>query len=335
MNNYQNFTAVDNWTSTDTNFSGFSDELLVDDMVFTLLEDQKRIDSKYLFDSTGARLFQEICLLPDYYPARMELEILKDSIIPGLPYYRDVEIVEIGTGGSLKIKTLIMSLHQNPECEIHFVPVDFSNAAIRLSTEPVLDILTKDSINPLYTDFNNPLNLPPTDVPRIFCIFGGTPGNLEDFRALQLMKSVKANMKSQDRLLVGFDMKKHDSMLEKAYNDSKGLMPAFHKNILAVLNRITGAGIDLEKFVYQVVFNPERSRIEMKLRALTDLNLHLRKAGLILGMVRGESIMTATTRKYDVGEIEELAESADLFINRICSTEDNWFSMVDFSKVCG
>ena len=39
---------------------------------------QKELSPKYFYDATGARLFEDITLLPEYYPTRAELAILRE-----------------------------------------------------------------------------------------------------------------------------------------------------------------------------------------------------------------------------------------------------------------
>ena len=329
MANNQNVSAGINPVRTKSSFHGITEEIHIDDIVFSLLEDQKRLDSKFLFDMTGVRLFQEICLLSEYYPSRVGLQILKKSVIPSLPDYRDIEIIAIGSGEYMKIKTLIQALHVKQSRILRFIPLDFTEAAIESTSNPLRDLFPQLNITAMRADLTRPLNLYDSECPRIFCLFGGTPGNTEDFKTTTLLQSIKLNMNHNDILLAGFDRKKSVRIMEKAYNDSKGLMAMFNKNILPVVNRIARSGIDPDNFTHHAFYNPARSRIEMHLKATSDLNLHLRKAGLILGMCRGESILTAASKKYEPDDIDDLAESTGLKINRLYSDDKNWFSIAE------
>src|SRR5260370_19026506 len=59
-----------------------------DDVIDTLSQHPKRLSPKYFYDATGSELFEQITTLPEYYPTRTELSILRDrsraisSIIP-------------------------------------------------------------------------------------------------------------------------------------------------------------------------------------------------------------------------------------------------------------
>ena len=329
METYQNITASKKRFRTESKFPGIGEEIHIDDMVFSLLEDQKRIDAKFLYDTTGTRLFQEICLLRDYYPSRTALHVLKESVIPSLPSYEEVEIVTIGPGDNLKAKSLVMHMSHRSAKRIRFTPVEFSESAINITTQSVQNMFENVEINPIHTDLNEPFTLPEPDMPRIYYMFGSSPGQPEDHRTIPLLSTIRSNMNKHDILLAGFDRVKPVHILEKAYNDSKGLVAAFNKNVLSVTNRVTAAGIDPSMFVHQAFFNTKLSRIEMHLKATEDLNLHLRKAGLILGMIRGESIRTATAKKYSRIDIEETAAAAGFRINELYNDAKKWYTIAE------
>ena len=48
------------------------------DVIAGLTARPKRLSPKYFYDATGAQLFEEITLLPEYYPTRAELAILRE-----------------------------------------------------------------------------------------------------------------------------------------------------------------------------------------------------------------------------------------------------------------
>ena len=48
------------------------------DAVAALSQSPKRLSPKYFYDETGSRLFEQITALPEYYPTRVELSILRE-----------------------------------------------------------------------------------------------------------------------------------------------------------------------------------------------------------------------------------------------------------------
>ena len=69
---------------------------------------QKKINSKYFYDEKGSVLFDKITKLDDYYPTKIECEILeksKDHLKRILP--SNSVVVEFGSGSNYKIKKLM------------------------------------------------------------------------------------------------------------------------------------------------------------------------------------------------------------------------------------
>jgi len=48
------------------------------DVIDDLSQHPKRLSPKYFYDATGSELFEQITVLPEYYPTRTELGILRD-----------------------------------------------------------------------------------------------------------------------------------------------------------------------------------------------------------------------------------------------------------------
>ena len=72
-----------------------------DDVIGDLSQQPKRLSPKYFYDVTGSELFEQITVLPEYYPTRTELGILRDrgraisAIIP-----KGAALVEFGAGAT-------------------------------------------------------------------------------------------------------------------------------------------------------------------------------------------------------------------------------------------
>src|SRR5438034_4612124 len=92
------------------------------DVIGNLSQHPKRLSPKYFYDATGSELFEQITLLPEYYPTRSELSILRDrssaisAIVPD-----GAALVEFGAGATTKVRLL---LH---DCTfVAYLPVDIS-----------------------------------------------------------------------------------------------------------------------------------------------------------------------------------------------------------------
>ena len=83
----------------------------------------KWLPPKYFYDETGAQLFDDITLLPEYYPTRAELSILREHaadiarLVPA-----GAALIEFGSGSSVKARILLSAA---PTIAA-YVPVDIS-----------------------------------------------------------------------------------------------------------------------------------------------------------------------------------------------------------------
>src|SRR6187551_3628769 len=93
-----------------------------DDVIEGLSQHPKRLSPKYFYDAAGSELFEEITVLPEYYPTRTELGILRErageiaAIVP-----KGAALVEFGAGATTKVRLLL------EQCDFGaYVPVDIS-----------------------------------------------------------------------------------------------------------------------------------------------------------------------------------------------------------------
>src|SRR5437588_13024182 len=78
------------------------------DVIDDLSQHPKRLSPKYFYDATGSELFEQITVLPEYYPTRTEIDILRDrggEIAAHLP--KGAALVEFGAGATTKVRILL------------------------------------------------------------------------------------------------------------------------------------------------------------------------------------------------------------------------------------
>ena len=75
----------------------------------TLGIDSKFITPKFFYDKKGSELFEKICALPEYYPTRTEIDILKNLHVLNYLSYLDesFRLVELGSGASVKTRLIL------------------------------------------------------------------------------------------------------------------------------------------------------------------------------------------------------------------------------------
>ena len=93
------------------------------DLLNALLQTNKHISPKYFYDVKGSLLFDQICDLPEYYPTRTELLILKEHAADIAKHMgAKAELIELGAGSLTKVRFLLREM----DSPISFLPMDIS-----------------------------------------------------------------------------------------------------------------------------------------------------------------------------------------------------------------
>jgi L-histidine Nalpha-methyltransferase len=274
---------------------------------------QKELPPKYFYDHRGSELFEEITRLPEYYPTRTEKALLASWMPSLIAELGTRTLIELGAGNSEKSR-LILSAMRQAGTATRYVPIDVSasflnQTAGRLRREYpglVVEPLTAD----ISEDFAPPAELPH---PALYAFLGGTIGNFYPPAAIRLLGRLRAAMQSSDRLLLGVDLRKDVSLIEAAYNDSRGVTAAFNRNMLLVLNHELGADFEPDSFEHLAFYEPLTHRIEMHLVASAPQEVRIPGIGIV-SFAAGQTIRTEISCKHDRGSVTELFTAAGLRI---------------------
>jgi len=287
---------------------------------------------KLFYDDVGARLFEEITTVPEYYPTRTELGILREHL-PDMARRLgpEVVVVEFGSGSGRKTELLLDAL-EHPAA---YIPVDIAReqleaVAARMDRDfPALRVL------PLAADYTRPFHLPdpgPGSGPPLLFFPGSTVGNFEPPDAEAFLRQARESMGPGARLLIGVDLVKPRAVLEPAYDDARGVTAAFNRNALVNLNRLLGTDFDPGAFQHRAIWNEESSRIEMHLVALEDQEVDL-PAGeggggaTRFAFRRGEFIVTEHSYKYTLAGIEALMTGSGWQAVESWTDPEQWFAV--------
>lgn len=285
----------------DEQTSAFAREAIGD-----LSQRPKRLSPKYFYDATGSELFEAITRLPEYYPTRTELSILRDrgsqiaAIVP-----KGAALIEFGAGATTKVRLLL------EKCAIGaYVPVDISGDFLKDQA----DALRKDfpglAVYPVAADFTAPFALPAeiADMPKVGFFPGSTLGNFEPHEACAFLRSAREILGKGAQMIIGVDLEKDERVLYDAYNDAAGVTARFNLNVLVRINRELGGNFDLSAFTHRAIYNRERHRIEMHL--ISKKSQSVRLLGTSLAFRVGESIHTESSYKYSLDRFTALARGS-------------------------
>ena len=281
--------------------SGFAQSILAG-----LAAERKTIESKWLYDAAGSRLFDRITMLEEYYPTRTEtgiLEVRAAELAAHAP--PGSALVELGSGSSVKTRLLLDALPQLGA----YVPVDISaehldEAARRLDADyPALDVC------PVVADFTAEFTLPEIieNGPKVLFFPGSTLGNFEIESAVALMRRLRT-LQKVTAFVIGIDLVKDRQTLLHAYDDGEGVTAAFNLNLLARINRELGADFDPSAFRHKARWNETESRIEMHLVSREKQTVTV--AGKTIRFAEGETIHTENSHKFTPDGFRDLALQA-------------------------
>jgi L-histidine N-alpha-methyltransferase len=286
---------------------------------------QKELSPKWFYDAAGSALFDEITRLVEYYPTRTERAILTDFGTCWVARLRPRSLIELGAGSAEKTRILLEAMHAPGAV---YVPVDISESYLE-AVAAELELEFPDlTVIPARSDIALGLEIPhELPEPSVFAFLGSTIGNFDRPAAVRLLARVRTTMRPSDRFLMGADLIKDVGIIERAYNDARGITAEFNRNVLRVLNREIETDFDLDAFVHHAFFNEEAKRIEMHLVARSDQHVAVPYHGTV-DIARGESIRTEISCKYDRAMVEALFDEAGLEIENWVTDARDWFALV-------
>lgn len=286
---------------------------------------EKTLPCKYFYDQRGSQLFDRICDLPEYYPTRTEIGIMRDHVGEMTALLGpDCLLIEYGSGSSTKTRVLLDHLPRLAG----YVPMDISRehlyqtAAALATVYPHLDVL------PLCADYTAEFDLPAARRPvrsRAVYFPGSTIGNFHRDQAETFLTQIAQVCGPGGGLLIGVDLKKDPTILDAAYNDAQGITAAFNLNLLKRMNNELGTDFDLGQFAHRAFYNALAGRIEMHLMSLKTQTVHL--GGVSIAFEEEETILTECSYKYSLSDFAALASAAGLAVHKVWTDPEQKFSV--------
>jgi len=290
----------------------------------------RSIPSSFFYDARGSQLFQWITNLPEYYPTRVEREILEDhgaAIVAPVAAGR-CTVVDLGAGDGHKTQLLLRRL-MAAGAEVTYAPVDISQAALDGAAQRVGAELPGVALRPVRASYERALRRLRGGAgtgPRLVLFLGSSIGNLEHEEAHGFLRGLRRALLPGDHVLVGFDLVKPLEVLQRAYDDAQGLTRAFNLNLLARLNRELGADFDLRAFRHVATWDPGRPAMESWLES-TRAQV-VRVGGAVLALRAGERIHTEISCKYTPAQIADFTARAGFVEAGRFGDPDRWFADV-------
>lgn len=275
---------------------------------------RKFLPPKYFYDELGSRLFDAICLLPEYYLTRAEADIFARHAAEIVERARTgaqrLTLFELGSGSALKTRRIIDALLAT-QTRLTYVPVDISTAALEESASALLGDYEGLSVTAYAADYDSALpRLRETfeeDSRALVLFLGSNIGNFDRTEARDFLRRVRKVLRTGDLLLLGADLKKDVDTLEAAYNDTLGVTACFNRNLLVRINRELRADFSLTRFAHRAFYNEREGRVEMHLESYSKHTARIGALALAVRFDGRERIHTENSYKYSLDELSALA----------------------------
>jgi dimethylhistidine N-methyltransferase len=294
------------------------------DVIAGLTAKPKRLSPKYFYDEIGSQLFEQITELPEYYPTRCELAILREHAAEmALLIDSRTALIEFGTGSTRKARIVLAA---SPAIEA-YVPVDISAEMLVREAAQLQQDLPGLKVVPIVADFTRPFGLPNSiaGLSRTGFFPGSTIGNFEPHQASAFLQHAARILGPGATLIIGVDLIKDVDILNAAYDDAAGVTARFNLNLLTRMNRELGADFHLDAFCHQAFYNIERRRIEMHLASRKRQSVKV--CGRTIDFRAGETIHTENSYKYSVESFGALARGAGWSPVAVWTDPKGWFSV--------
>jgi dimethylhistidine N-methyltransferase len=303
------------------------------DAIEGLSASPKRLPAKYFYDAAGSDLFERITELPEYYPTRSELGILRahgGDIAKLIP--EGAALVEFGSGSNKKARILL----QAAPALAAYVPVDICGPMLIQEAAELRPDFPQLKVLPVQADITQPFELPAEAAAatrRVGFFPGSTIGNFEPHEAAAFLRNAAQILGPGATLIIGADLIKPSEILNAAYNDAQGVTAQFNLNMLVRINRELGGTFRLDTFEHHAFYNGDRNRIEMHLASLKRQKVKV--AGACIEFRAGETIHTENSYKYSIESLGALARGTGWQPAGAWADAEKYFSIQAFTAVSG
>jgi L-histidine N-alpha-methyltransferase len=276
-------------------------------------------------------LFEEITRLPEYYPSKIEKQLLH-AVAPRLGVaLPGADLIELGSGDCSKASILLAAAARWGE-PIRYIPFDICREAIENAAAVLAERFPRLGILGIVADIKTQLHVIPSGRRRVICFLGSTIGNFSRMRTVHFLGALAGLMGPVDLLVLGVDLVKPRRVLERAYNDSRDLTASFNRNVLNVVNALAGTDFDPAAFAHVAFYRQERSRVEMHLRATAAMTVRTGRLDKPIILRCGETIHTENSHKYAIADIASMARIVGLNICDFTVDENGWFALITLRR---
>jgi dimethylhistidine N-methyltransferase len=304
---------------------------LATDTVKGLTASPKQLSSRYFYDQEGSKIFQQIMHMQEYYLTDCEYEIFNKqaySIVKEFFNHKHpIELIELGAGDGLKTKLLIKELLRQ-KVAFRYIPIDISEEILVGMANNIRNDFKGLEVAPKtgdYFDMMEELRLI-SNAPKVFLFLGSNIGNFSRQESITFLQHIRSVIRQQDKILIGFDLKKDPEIIIKAYKDPHGYTSRFNLNLLTRLNRELGANFKVEDFEHAPMYDPLNGVAKSYLVSKKDQIVHFELLNQSFSFKKWEAVFTERSQKFDEEMIHNLAQESGFEVVKQYTDERKYFN---------
>jgi len=237
-----------------------------------------------------------------------------------VPDSGEFDLFELGAGDGSKTMHLLTALKTR---KFTYRPIDISSNSIDNLQKRVAEELPSIEVEGMQGEYFEVLAKLTTGRPKIILFMGSNIGNMLDERANEFLLKLSAVMEVGDRLLLGVDLIKDESVILPAYNDSEGVTAEFNLNLLDRINRELGGDFDRKHFKHTPQYDKESGVAYSYITSMIEQDVKIDALGQTYHFVEGEKVFTEVSRKYDEKALAAITNHTSLkLVDRIFDSKE-------------
>lgn len=289
----------------------------------------KHLHSKYFYDESGDKIFQQIMASEEYYLTNCEMEIFTQQTVELAKAlkngFNSFDLVELGAGDATKSSHLLKQLVKE-EVDFNYFPIDISSNVINNLEEKLpkeISSLKVKGFNGEYFEMLEKANSFSSRRKAVLFL-GSNIGNMPVSEAEAFCKHLRANLSKTDLVLMGFDLKKNPKTIRAAYNDKEGFTRDFNLNLLKRMNKDLEADFNIDAFEHYPMYDPLTGSCKSYLISLKKQTVRIGEADFIK-FEENEPVFMEISQKYSLQETNDLALKTGFAPVHYFLDEKSWF----------
>lgn len=303
-------------------------QALAEDVLVGLSETPKRLSSRFFYDGVGSDLFQSITDLEEYYPTRVEYEILETHAASLLQRFSGdaLNLIDLGAGDGRKTRVVLEKAIEMG-LDIRYVPIDISADSMRGLVDSMGARFPTLPIHGLVGEYTQAVRWlgHQGDRRNLLLFLGSNIGNFNKAQARAFLRRLWMALNPDDRVLVGFDLKKDIELLLAAYNDREGVTARFNLNLLSRINRELDADFNVSDFRHFSTYNVFSGAMESYLVSMREQTVRIGALHSTARFAPWEPIHTEYSYKYLPSDIAALARHSGFAEEERFLDTKGWF----------